>query len=309
MARDLTSTQDSTEISELKLKNHLSCCYMHYHLSGAFEVCFRVCFPVLNRDALSNSSDFFILQNKEKKINTTNAKRFGRGIESVWTMLNEIKICSHTFLYPEVCFRTIWRYDWVTDTCLFLSTTFYDARQKNFKRLYCFSCFLQVLLIEKQPPLMLCYLLNIVQKFSPVALAEEGREMQPAGWLLCRVKHCWNQQKGAKKSVWHPVKTKKLLLQEASWQGIRAHTLKQVASWAAECVNPLPVPLPPWVHWCLIKDGLMSTNENPLLCMAAYFHEIYRNTVALGLLPPHQRQVKLPSGFQAQRRNPWQIDW
>lgn len=156
---------------------------------------------------------------------------------------------------------------------------------------------------------MLCYLLNIVQKLSPVALAEEGREMQPAGWLFCRVKHCWNQQKGAKKSVWHPVKTKKLLLQEASWQGIRAHTLKQVASWAAECVNPLPVSLPPWAQWCLIKNGLMSTNENPLLCLDAYFHEIYRNTVALGLLPPHQLQVKLPSGFKAQRRNPWQIDW
>lgn len=175
--------------------------------------------------------------------------------------------------------------------------TFYDDRQKKFKRLYCFSCFLQVLLTEKQPPLMLCYLLNIVQKLSPVALAEERREMQPAGWLFCCVKHCWNQQKGAKKSVWHPVKTKKLLLQEASWQGIRAHTLKQVASWAAKCVNLLPVSLPPWVHWCLIKDGLMNTNENPLLCLAAYFHEIYRNTVSLGPLPPHQRyRLNYPVG-------------
>lgn len=103
MARDLTSTQESTGISELKLENHLSCCYMHCHTSRAFEVCFRGCFPVLNLDALSNSSDFFIPQNKENKINTTNAKGFGRGIETVWRMLNEIKICSHTFLNSEVC--------------------------------------------------------------------------------------------------------------------------------------------------------------------------------------------------------------
>lgn len=141
----------------------------------------------------------------------------------------------------------------------------------------------------KQPPLMLWRLLSNVWELSPMVLAGEGREVQQAGWLFCCVRHCWNQQKGAKRSVWHPVKTKKLLLQEASWQGIRVHTLKQVASWAAECVNPLPMSLPPWVHWCLIKDGLMSTNENSLLCLTAYFHEIYRNTIALGPLPPYQR--------------------
>lgn len=103
MARDLTSTQESTGISELKLKSHLSCCYMHCHTSRAFEVCVRVCFPVLNLDALSNSSDFFIPQNKEKKKSTLLMQVFERGIETVWRMLNEIKVCSHTFLNPEAC--------------------------------------------------------------------------------------------------------------------------------------------------------------------------------------------------------------
>lgn len=28
---------------------------------------------------------------------------FERGIETVWRMLNEIKVCSHTFLNPEAC--------------------------------------------------------------------------------------------------------------------------------------------------------------------------------------------------------------
>lgn len=84
MARDFTSTQESTGISELKLKNHHTCCYMHFHIYRTFEVCFRMCFLILNLNALSNSSDFFIPQNKrKKKINITNAKGFGRRIELV----------------------------------------------------------------------------------------------------------------------------------------------------------------------------------------------------------------------------------
>lgn len=75
MARDFASTQESTGISELKLKNHHTCCYMHLHISRTFQVCFRMCFLILNLNALSNSSDFFIPQNKGKKKSTLLMKK------------------------------------------------------------------------------------------------------------------------------------------------------------------------------------------------------------------------------------------
>ena len=89
--------------------------------------------------------DLFIPHDNQAKFNTTNEKGLGRRTDTGWTMSKENEICSYTFLNIAVNL----------DNLKLSLNNRYQIYQNHFVSVCCFSCYFQVLLTEKQAPLML----------------------------------------------------------------------------------------------------------------------------------------------------------